>query len=377
MTNEDLLSKTITYLRFPLAVGVTFIHFNLSDGLKINGIQHGLGNPDWFFFIVNFISEVLVRINVPLFFVISGFLFFYRTDFSETVYKHKLKSRAKTLLVPYLLWNSIAILWKLIFFLPVLSSFVRPVEIDLSFTRIINTFFFDTDNRGIFIGPVHAESSPEIYPINDPLWYVRDLMLMAICSPIIHWLIKRMGIWLVALLGTFWFLSSIIFPNGGYVYMLTVASFFFSWGAYFSISAKNIVFSFRKMKYIPMVYLIVALVDLLTIGREYNIFIHKIGILLGIASAVVVVSYLIEFEIVKTNKTLANSSFFIYVLHNLFIGLVGKFVFLMLHIPENNPLAMLALYFGVPLFSVAVCLILYILLKRYTPKVCNLLTGNR
>jgi peptidoglycan/LPS O-acetylase OafA/YrhL len=186
MTNEDLLSKTITYLRFPLAVGVTFIHFNLSDGLKINGIQHGLGNPDWFFFIVNFISEVLVRINVPLFFVISGFLFFYRTDFSETVYKHKLKSRAKTLLVPYLLWNSIAILWKLIFFLPVLSSFVRPVEIDLSFTRIINTFFFDTDNRGIFIGPVHAESSPEIYPINDPLWYVRDLMLMAICSPIIH-----------------------------------------------------------------------------------------------------------------------------------------------------------------------------------------------
>lgn len=76
MKNDELLSKTISYLRFPLTVGIVFIHFSLHEGLEIHGIKHGLDNPEWFFFIVYFISQVLARIGVPLFFVISGFLFF-------------------------------------------------------------------------------------------------------------------------------------------------------------------------------------------------------------------------------------------------------------------------------------------------------------
>lgn len=110
---------------------------------------------------------------------------------------------------------------------------------------------------------------------------------------------------------------------------------------------------------------------------EVNSFVHRIGILLGIVSAVVIVSYLLEHKKVKVNTTLANSSFFIYALHGLFIGELGKVIFIMLHIPDNNPYAMLILYFVVPIISVLVCLALYVLLKNYSPKVCNLLTGGR
>ena len=60
----------------PLTIGVVFIHFSLQRGLEIHGVFHGLNNPGWFFFIVNLMSEVIARLCVPTFFIISGFLFF-------------------------------------------------------------------------------------------------------------------------------------------------------------------------------------------------------------------------------------------------------------------------------------------------------------
>lgn len=44
------------------------------------------------------VSEQLATIAIPLFFFISGFLFFYRSDFSLAVYGTKLRKRIRTLL---------------------------------------------------------------------------------------------------------------------------------------------------------------------------------------------------------------------------------------------------------------------------------------
>ncbi len=377
MSNDELLSKTISYLRFPLTVGVVFIHFNLSVGLTIHGVKHGLDNPEWYFFIVNFISEVLARIGVPLFFVISGFLFFYGKDFSSEVYKGKLQSRFRSLFIPFILWNIIAIIWHMKCFLPVISSFYRPVEIHLSLARIFNTFFCDSGNSGIFVGPPSTEPSSGIYPIDIPLWYVRDLMVMVLFSPLIYWMIRKIGFYFSFVLGFVWFFSPLLIPKGNYMGHLVTASFFFSIGASFSIRKTNIVLAFLKLKYAPILYLPIAFADALTKGMEYNGYLNKLGIVIGIVTAAVIASYIIKAGKGKINIELANSSFFIFALHSLFIGDVGKFIFTMLHIPENNPYAMLSLYFTVPILSTLACLGLYTLLKRFTPKVCNLLTGGR
>lgn len=382
MTNDELLSKTISYLRFPLTVGVVFIHFNLTYCLNIHGVIHGLENPEWFFLIVYIISELLPRIGVPLFFIISGFLFFYRKDFDKGVYTQKLKTRIRTLLTPFVLWNAIAIIWQLKRFLPGASLFYRPVvEVQLSFVRIINTFLCNVDNRGIFIGPLSPEPVKGPCPIDGPLWYVRELMVMAVLSPIIYWLLKKSRQWFVIVLGLIWFFSSVILPRGNYAYiymgMLTTPLFFFSLGAYYSIFKENIVLSFRKFKYAPLVYIPFAVADICTRGLACNEYIGNVGILVGVVVAVVLVSYLLEFGKVKVSASLANSSFFIFAFHRIFIDDVGKFAFTMLHIPENNPYAMLALYLAVPILTILVCLALYMLLKRYAPKVCSLLTGGR
>ena len=84
MTNDELLSKTIGYLRFPLAVGVVLIHNKMGE-INIQGDVINYKDWPWLSHTMDFFSAVLPTIAVPLFFFISGFLFFYNVDFDESV----------------------------------------------------------------------------------------------------------------------------------------------------------------------------------------------------------------------------------------------------------------------------------------------------
>lgn len=69
--------EVISFLRFPLTVLVIFIHA-WGKGLIINGeyLDFGLSNYPVFNNIAYIFSEILGRISVPTFFMISGFLLF-------------------------------------------------------------------------------------------------------------------------------------------------------------------------------------------------------------------------------------------------------------------------------------------------------------
>jgi len=97
-------SAVITALRFPLIIMVVAIHL-ISDKLTLPQ----WGAPNWLYIYVSeFLSHSLPRIAVPMFFFISGYYAFYKKDWSQrSVWTVELKKRVKTLLIPYLLWNSI------------------------------------------------------------------------------------------------------------------------------------------------------------------------------------------------------------------------------------------------------------------------------
>ena len=79
-SDGQLLSKTIDFLRFPLIVGVVFIHTDFSN-IVIGGVkQISFVNFPVFARIFFLFSKVIFEVCVPLFFFISGFLFFYRTE---------------------------------------------------------------------------------------------------------------------------------------------------------------------------------------------------------------------------------------------------------------------------------------------------------
>lgn len=377
MTNDELLSKTISYLRFPLMVGIVFIHFNISDGIVLHGVTYGADSPYWYHCIINIFSDVFPRIGVPLFFFISGFLFFYHTDFNAEAYKKKLKSRVNSLFVPFILWNLIFIAYSAFRLLPFMARFfpnAYKTQIDLSLPAILQTFW--NAKEGIFIRPIEdltTEINNSIYPIDVPLWYVRDLMIAIICAPILYWLIRKTGKYFIILLGIAWYATRPF--DFGHPNQLLTAFFFFSWGAWHSINRQDFVRSFRKLSSSPLLYAVLALADTLTKETTWNCYIHSAGIIVGIIAAVVVTANLLEKGKIRTSSFLANGSFFIFALHTLFMGDLSKVIFIFAG--SQSPVFLLFLYFFVPISTTLICLGLYKGLKTYFPTCAKLLTGGR
>ena len=97
MNQNELKYKVFDWLRFPLIVFVVYIH---SFGKPIDFYAIDFSNPmpmDYYNLFRISISHVLTHIAVPMFFFISGFLFFNKLqEWNRTVYFDKLKKRIKT-----------------------------------------------------------------------------------------------------------------------------------------------------------------------------------------------------------------------------------------------------------------------------------------
>ncbi|MCD8291537.1 MAG: acyltransferase family protein [Prevotella sp.] len=375
---DNILSKTISCLRFPLIVGIVLIHFDISNGFYMHGVTYGGGgNPEWYHTIISLFSEVLPSIGVPLFFFFSGFLFFYHTSWGIKAYKKKLKRRVRTLLLPYIIWNIIAIVWVGFRLLPCLSRFfptAGKTSIDLSLSAIAYTFW--DSSHGMFVRPIVDFTgiiNYNISPIDRPLWYVRDLMIVIICSPMLYYLIKKISFLFPVILGLAWYF--IVPYHLGYSHQLLTAFFFFSWGAYYSIQQLDFTILFRKLSFLPLLYTMAIAADTITKEQFYNSYIHEIGILLGIISAIIITISLLDKGLIKVNQFLSGSSFFIFALHTLIMHDVADILFE--PIRNGSPYLLIMFYFFIPALTILICLGLYKILKNYFPICASLLTGGR
>ncbi len=231
--------KAISVLRFPLIIGIVFIHFNPSwTGFEIHGQSYGQNLPDYYHYFITYLSGVLSSICVPSFFFISGYLFFREKGLSFPIYKKKIKSRVWTLFVPFILWNIIAILKKSLCFLPQLS-FLFPnsdLQFKFSLARLFNTFWGATLTSGMFVRKTVGVESLDVFPADAPLWYLRDLMVVTILAPVIYLFIKEKKVGVISLffLWLSWlFVETLFYQGGGYLPRLITASLFFGWGGVF------------------------------------------------------------------------------------------------------------------------------------------------
>lgn len=92
--NSKLITDSITILRFPLIVAIVFIHTFIAGQPNIDGkINVEYGQYPIYDFLDHIVRICLAEVAVPLFFVISGFLFFYQCDFNRETYYIKLRKR--------------------------------------------------------------------------------------------------------------------------------------------------------------------------------------------------------------------------------------------------------------------------------------------
>lgn len=100
---SNLQSLVIDWLRFPLAIAVVFIHSFGSKEIDLYYLHANPFSPESIYdFLRIALSNVGTHFAVPVFFMFSGFLFFYKAkDFNLSLYKQKLRKRFKTLFIPY------------------------------------------------------------------------------------------------------------------------------------------------------------------------------------------------------------------------------------------------------------------------------------
>lgn len=362
MTSYDdtVLSKTITFLRFPLIVAVVFIHTCLENVVIGGNLLVAEGQFPVYNILHHIVTDELARTAVPLFFFLSGFLFFYRSDFSFKTYRQKLKKRVRTLLVPYLFWNMLVFLTLLVS-QPLLSAVTSGKNLPISdygWLDWLNVFWNHKDGM----------------PVCFQFWFIRDLMVVILFSPLLYYIVKYGNTLGIILLGGLWAFN-LGFDHAGFSIS---AFFFFTFGAWFSIRKHDFTADFRPFRWpSTLLYLALALLDLwLIINKSTDYpYIHNLGILAGIVAVVSWISYGIERNNLHSNKILTQSSFFVYAYHGLPALLAVKCWVKFLS--PMNEWTMVAGFFVLPFLLVGIGIGIYTLLRKYLPTFTAVITGGR
>ena len=360
---ERLQSQTISLLRFPLIVAVVLIHSGL-DGVIVHGVNvtQSVDCPVYEFTEMLFVNS-LARVAVPLFFFISGFLFFRKGLLTVDLYKEKLKGRFRSLFVPYVFWNVVVIVLTFLtqVFLSDMVSGRKKLIIDYAFADWINCFWYfgDTD-----------------MPICYPFWFMRNLMILVLVSPLFYFIIKRTGLAFIVIVGLLWMFNVTGLSNTGAWSLEGVT--FFCWGAYYGIRKKNFVEEFSRcpVKVVLIVYVVLVALRMVMwkYGVEWSGLVHRLSILFGLMSAVLVAAWLLAEGKMKVSGLLLSCAFFIYGYHAMPAALATK---VWLKVVSPSDFTMTLGLFVIPLLLTVVGILLYSLSVRLLPLFTAVVTGGR
>lgn len=352
---DEATSRTILFLKFVLIVAVVYIHTNLTD-VNIGG--NIIISEDEFMVhdtLRLLLSEEIARIAVPLFYFVSGYLFF-NTHFSFKSYISKLRKRVHTLLIPYIFWNLLT-LFPFFFaqqFFPSITSGNKKLIIDYGIHDWINVFWND--------------------PICYPLWFLRDLMVVVLLSPLVYIFIKQFKLYGLVLLGILWCLGSWSDIAG---FSIT-AFFFFAFGSYYAINRIVFIKKFYNLC-IPftIIYLLIITLNVFILSKHTELlyFTHNMGIIFGLISAISWIYHGITRYGFKLSKNLTNSSFFIYAFHAIPLMLFVKCYVKYVH-PQTE-FFMIIGYIFIPIGTILFCIAISLLVHKYIPRLASFITGGR
>lgn len=374
---KDLLrTQALDLLRFPLAVVVLSVHVFSAQGLSFGGENINFESFPVFIELNNIINAFLRSQSVPIYYFISGYVFFLGLQkWNNEKYKNKLKNRVNSLLIPYIIWNSFFII-QLIFtiYSPFGKYLAQTSEFNPSLQNFISCFWmYDGNLAGVSNTMYEAN---KLLPINVPLWFIRDLIIMVLCAPLLHWLIKRLKHAPVLVLAAIWLLNQygVKMP----FYFPYAAAFFFTWGGYMSISNRDMIAEFGKYSKISAILYIV-------LGVTYILAVHKfpealktiksLNIIVGLVFAYDLAVFLIKKGICKGNKFLSSASFFIYIAHALICGKILKLIFIT--VSPTNDFSLIAVYISAIIASILLLLFVFWFMKRYTPTLLKVIAGRK
>ncbi len=346
------LSQTISIIRIPLAIMVIFGHSDIlsfpliSNGELVNYNQSIIRYPIILF------SQILFGPAVPLFFMISGYLFFFNCNcLDKRIWASKLKKRMKTLLVPYLLWNILYVIYTM------LGIISKGQELDI--LQLLSGVWSMAGSN---------------FPADPALWFVRDLIIIMFFSPVVDIVISKRYLFIPFILTSFsiWMVSTssdLIHPGFSVNSIL-----FFTIGGFLGKMNVNVTTYIKRIGG-GILFVWITISMLIIIFKEYPVFstdpillrndqffrmICKFNNFLGCISFLFITILFIKGYITKNNKS--DHSFIIFSAHMMILMILAKFHDKLLPMEISSWFALLIYFANVIfafLFSIAISILIH------------------
>lgn len=294
---------------------------------------------------------------VPMFYAISGYLFFHGATNLHNIYR-KIRTRIRTLLIPFL----IAALFFPLFFMAMelipaaaehinSSSYIEKFT-TLPLSTIIKSLLYDAGN-----------DQPWAYH----LWFMRDLVIIIALSPILYYIRKWTKFWSIAIVLSLHFL----FPQVSFLY----AMYWFTAGSLIlnklSQLPKKAVFLFFG------VFLALAIYRLFEPLDAYHI-LEILEISLGISSFWCLYDILVSEKFRLSSTPLLNTAcqftFFLYLYHEPGFHIIVKGIPIVL---GNNWFGYTMSFLLSPIIMVLIGVGVGCVIKKYAPTIYGIIVGGR
>ena len=343
---EKWFREHIWWMSFILSLMVVWVH---SENTEL--FLGELGRETMVYRLEFFFAQTLGQIAVPGFFMISAYLFYRNFQFSKTV--SKWKSRCKSLLLPYVLWN---ILYYLGYVVVTRLSFVE---------NIIGKEPVAFNLKELLLAAVY-------YKYNPVFWYLFQLLLLVLLAPFLYMIIrrKRSGLaWLLLLILALW--KNVSIP------LLNLDALF-----YYSASGYAVLFKEKVegentpfQKKIWSAVLVFSWLILWLLGRS-GAFLHYTPVhtvLIRFLGVLVLYSILKEIPFKPAGSTVKNS-FFLYAIHFPWVRFFNKTGAVIL---KGNQVAAAVFFLIMPFLILLVSSVAGYLLKHTVPQLYDILSGGR
>ena len=343
------VSSRINLMRIVLISGIIFVHVPF-DPLT-SPFLGAYGIVDW---LRVYLGDSLFRIGVPCLSAISGYLLF-RRGLDAFDYGKTLRTKALTILTPFLLWN---------------GAFLAVV------------FVAQSNDIGFGYLPDVVNATPrelaslalalEAWPINIPLYFLRDLFLCLLLSPVIALLVAKYPRTTLVLMLAYAVLS---LPNG--IFLKKSILFGFSLGICVGLHGLNVK---RLDRYAPLIVLAVLSASvLLSIGLYFTgpefpawlSMLRSLTAIAGIFGAWALSALLIRTRVGLALSRTAGLSFWIFCAH---YPLLIAFWIVWNRLGSAD---YLVFYFASPVLALVILALTQRLVRHRMPGLHAVLTGSR
>lgn len=365
-------SKRITALRFFLILLVLMNHNNETVLCFMHAGQAGeITNPTfWDIFRkapLLYLSTGISGSVIPLFYLFTS----YFQNVKDYSFKTVLKKKMSSLVFPYFGWFVLVLLLQIIPRIGVNIFFPSHVSNPRYIPFFTNWTFADWF-KGIFGYNISDNGAPFLNaPYIVPFWFLRDLIILTLISPLLKFLVKKAPFLILSLLciNFFYFNRNfgIIFNQSVFFYIMGIY-----WACYRHIDIFALADKIRWWEVWP-VHIVAWYLEKLhpSIATEQIVTMSSAAILLGLSK------YMIAKPKIYGFLSYASSYiFFVFAIHR---PLLMKYVNNAFHfvVRSDSLPAQYLQYFTVSLTTFTLGLLIAIGLKKVCPKLFGILNGGR